>query len=334
MWTTRGNTGGYSGPMWRWLRKTMDGGGQAPNPGLLRLGADEVAPFLFIDHGLPHVDWDMAQRFAIGRSATLDMQEQHQRAVAAVWLDAVAGQLRPAHGRWSRGLIEGLAPENGDGCARVARAVDHAVRVVGEAMQRVTGESRLLPVAVVLLQRQKDYYSFIAPFYEDEGEFATSGGIYVRSHGWSFPVIVMPLEGQRWSVESTIAHELTHHALACMDMPLWVEEGLTQMMEERVTGTPSLRVEFDTRERHARHWDKEALERFWMGDAFESPHGDETELAYHLAQVLVRGLLTARAEGFFAFARAAKREDGGEAAAREHLGMSLEEVAANITAGR
>jgi hypothetical protein len=144
-------------------------------------------------------------------------------------------------------------------------------------------------------------------------------------------MIVLPLQVNH-GFEETIAHELTHHALKELGLPLCLEEGLTQMMEERITGRTHFRVTHELIQRHRDHWSEVGADRFWSGEAFHSAEDDEQELAYHLSQLIVRSLLSDRPEEFFAFARAC-REQGPETAALEHLGQSLNALGAHWTGG-
>jgi len=129
----------------------------------------------------------------------------------------------------------------------------------------------------------------------------------------------------KWAMEQTIAHELTHHALHDAQLPLWVEEGITQMMEERVTGQTNFKLDRQMLRRHREHWLDGSLERFLSGEGFSAPHDDEQELSYHLAQLVVRGLLSRDPKSFFAFARACGTTNPGDAATR-HLGATPDEI--------
>jgi hypothetical protein len=317
----------------RWLSRARGHPASRPPADLRSLDRDQAASFLQVREGLPHVDWAMAESWAQRRTADERERDRLRRAVAAAWLDEIRDALAIDHKRWRHALIEGLAPVQDGAALRIARAADHAAGIISDALKPITGRAAFAPLGVIALARPEDYYSLIAPFYPDEGEFATSGGVYINERGWSFPFLAMPVRSNRHSIEQTIAHELTHHALCRLDIPLWAEEGLTQMMEERVTGVANFALDRDTLRRHRRRWEESGLEVFWSGAAFHSPHEDEQELAYHLSQVLVRGLLSAKPAAFFAFTRAATRADHGAAAAAEHLGADLDGVAERLLAG-
>jgi hypothetical protein len=131
----------------------------------------------------------------------------------------------------------------------------------------------------------------------------------------------------KWAVEGIIAHELTHHALYNLALPLWAEEGLTQMMEERVAGQGGFALDQEMLARHRKRWLSGGVDRFLSGESFRSPLGDEQELAYNLSQLIVRRMLADHPERFFAFLRACRDVDPEEAA-KSHLGM---ECAALVT---
>jgi hypothetical protein len=278
--------------------------------------------------GFPHVDWGAAEAWIRGHASTPTDEARFRRAVGAAWLDEVRDTLEEDHKRWRHAGIEGLAPMADDLAVRTARGADRARDIIADALKPMRGMSPIPVVCVIALAKSKDYYSFISRYYPDEGEFGTSGGVYINEGEPSIPMIAMPMN-LKHSVEQTLAHELTHHALRGLELPLWVEEGLTQMMEERVTGHTGFTMNQEFLERHQERWGEDgvAIGRFWSGDAFHSPHDDEQELAYHLAQLLVRGLLTERPKPFFAFARACAGE-GVRAAADEALGEQPEQIAA------
>jgi hypothetical protein len=128
---------------------------------------------------------------------------------------------------------------------------------------------------------------------------------------------------------SVVAHELTHHALAGCGLPIWIEEGLTQMFEERVTGYTHFTVNIELVGRHRARWDAETLATFLDGRAFASPIDDTQELAYHLAQWVVRSELTRRPARFFEFARACRDMDA-ESAAQQTFSVSCEDLVQQV----
>lgn len=277
--------------------------------------------------GLSHVDWGMADAWIARRTNDDAEPERLRRAFAGAWLDTLRDDLGGEFRRWRHAEVEGLAPLADNLAPRIAKAADHAIGVIHAALRPIRGDTPIPPLAVVALADTEQYYTFIAPYHPDEGEFATSGGCFIHDFG-SFPFLAFPCNA-RHALENIIAHELTHHALAPLSLPLWLEEGYTQMMEERATGITNFAFTRELLERHRSRWGESGLEPFWSGDSFHSPEDDEQKLAYNLSQAIVRGMLTHRARDFFAFTRASGT-DGPEAACRTHLGCSLSDLAERI----
>ena len=311
------------------------------------LTREDIARMLVVEEGLPQVDWGMADAWIAtqGRAGQVGHSaEEMRRAIAAVWLDELRDALTTDSCRWRRASVEGLAPLMGDVTQRVAAAADHSIRIIAKALKEIRGDPKTNPIpaiAVVALGTADEYYSFVSRFYSDEGEYATSGGVYIGSTADEFPVFA--INGQTThQLEQTIAHELTHHALkpdrdmlaTCAGLPQWAEEGLTQMMEEHVTRASHFVFNREMLERHRELWDEIGFDEFAEGSLFHSPHGEQQELSYNLAEALTRSLLSTRKSDYLAFARACRNEgmDPVEAA-RTHLGGTAQELAEALVWG-
>jgi hypothetical protein len=185
---------------------------------------------------------------------------------------------------------------------------------------------------VVALRNQDDYYRYICQYFP-EGEHGGSGGVHIRE---GYPHVAL-YGKQMWVLQNTLAHELTHVSLHHLSMPLWLEEGLAQMIEHDMTGRSLLMVDGELARRHKRYWGKHGLDNFWRGQGFGRP-GKVQELNYQLAEILVRLLVEqgrprwlgwdrGPQRRFFAFLRGAKESDCGEEACMEHLGFGLSDLA-------
>lgn len=280
-------------------------------------------------YNLPHVDWGFATHWVAQLEKDPSKHAALLRAITAAWLDELRDALPQDHRRWRRPALEGLAPLGDNASIRVAKAADRAFDVVSTSLKPLRGEAPVPAIAVVALETNDSYYSFIDPYQPEEGEFATSGGCFIRQQDGVMPFIVVPVQGAKSSIEAVLAHEMTHHALASMGLPLWMEEGFTQMMEDRATGLNSFTLSKELLQRHRGRWSHARIADFWDGSAFHSPEGEDQELAYHLAQLLVRRALTDNPQQFFALARSA-HSTPVDLAAPELLGESLDDWAARI----
>lgn len=325
------NAGGCEAGMFRKLIRSLVGEDRAARKaaaGLRSIDPAILSHTIQMMDGLPHLDWGMVDAW-IQRNVMEDSEiVPMRRAFAAGWLDALSEALGGEYRRWRHTEVEGLAPLAGNLGPETAMAADRAIAVIQRALRPIRGDMAIPPVAIIALEKLEQYYTLIAPLHPDEGAFATSGGIFTGGSDGTFPAIIFPCVG-RHEIGSTIAHELTHHALAGLSLPQWLEEGYTQMMEERVTNTSNFHLTREIHQRHKEHWPEAGIDRFFSGDAFMSPEEDEQELAYNLAQAIVRGMLTERSEAFFAFTRACGTL-GAEAAALKHLGMRIDELAERI----
>ena len=312
----------------RWLRKAAALPALAPaDVALPALSPDDIRHLLFEEEGVTHVDWQMATAWIEHRETDPAARAQLRRAIAATWLDSLAASIVWETHRWRSSVIEGLAPTEHAAGRRLEAWSGRAVRSIAEAFTKIRASAPIPPVIVLCTRSREAYYSFISRFY-DEGEHATSAGIYLRSDGDSVAMLVISgvFAGHH---ENTLAHELAHHLLDGCRLPVWAEEGLTQMMEERVAGSAHFALDHAVLHRHRALWEEIGFEGFESGATFHSPRGEEQELSYHLALFLTRSLLATRAEDFFAFARACRHTDP-ELACREHLEAPVGELAAGL----
>lgn len=187
-------------------------------------------------------------------------------------------------------------------------------------------------LVVTVFAHVEDYYSHVADYYP-EGEFGGSSGSHIRTKYSHVALLATRHEQALY----TLAHELTHAALGHLRMPLWLEEGLTQFFEHDLAGKP---FDFDPQEvgEQKAYWRQNSLDEFWSGEGFHKPT-EVQKYSYQLAEILMRLLLTDFRPRWFGadrrpvvqlmnFLRDAKIDDAGEAAAVEHLKLTLQEIAA------
>jgi len=172
---------------------------------------------------------------------------------------------------------------------------------------------------VLAFADEEQYYEYVANYYPDEGEFAFSGGMFIHA-GYSHFVCVST---EMQSIETVIAHELTHMHLTHLPIPAWLNEGLA-VNTEQILSPPhgSLYTPNELREKHAKFWNESTIQEFWSGKSF-TRIDDGNLLSYDLAKHLVT-LLSQNRDRFVAFANAATFTDSGQAAANDHLGDELE----------
>lgn len=169
----------------------------------------------------------------------------------------------------------------------------------------------------LIFSDQDTYYQYISYFYENEGEFPLTGGIFLnREYGhFVFPFLEM------YQAEATAAHELTHACLAHLPVPLWLDEGIAVSIENDLCGTSPLKMSSEDIRKHIAFWNEDTIQEFWNGRSF-SRTDDGFNLSYDLARFCVKAL-SQNYHQFAAFVNTSTFEDSGEAAATEYFGGSL-----------
>jgi hypothetical protein len=177
---------------------------------------------------------------------------------------------------------------------------------------------------IILFDQVEDYYQYISYYYPKEGQFAHSSGCFLND---AIPHFTLPMTDMS-SVESVVAHELTHAMVSHLPIPLWLNEGLAVNMEVAITGYNPHRLNTHRHNKHLSFWGEMEIQEFWSGGSF-SRADDGNELSYQLAQLIVRSLAE-NTEEFYAFVKDANHSDGGEAAFHKAYGYSLSEIIENL----
>lgn len=274
-------------------------------------GSFDVAGHLGMSNGVPLLDWDAA--------ATVTGEDVAALArVRRAWLlhlrDALGQDFRLRESDEAI-VLSSLDHATTDAILRfVATTRARLVRL----LQDVAGFAPAEKSIVVVMDDEDSYYRYIANHYAEDGEFGFSGGVFL-AHGCPHFVVK---RGEFRTLEPVIAHEMTHSALAHLDLPLWIDEGLAVNTEHRLVGAGA--ATHTAHALHAKHvafWNADRIQEFWSGRSFHRSD-DGQMLSYELARILVRELSRDWAS-FAAFARAAEREDAGHAAAERLLGVDL-----------
>lgn len=220
--------------------------------------------------------------------------------------------------------------------------LETAHRAITGALGELAWTDRPGKRAVFLLP-ERLYMLYVAAYY-DSDYMGRSAGVFLNGRGYPHIAATMPAgEYAEYSVRRTLAHELTHFALGALPLPRWLDESLAMHFEDQLGGgelpladrlgcvfeavsTSALMREF------CGWWTEDRMQGFWRGDLWNS-EDDEQSLCYEMSRMLFRVLRQPVEKAplrFRAFIRAADAADAGEAAAREHLGVPLGELASEI----
>lgn len=265
---------------------------------------------------LVRVNWSVVEPAVTAAAATgAFTTDEYFCSAVEQWLTLVGDGLSPRHVVRESEHFMLLVPESRD-----AEIMLRSAERVHQLVWGVLGSLGSAPEAgkhVLLTFDPLDhYYTYISHSALPDGHIPESTGMCIRI---DLTHIAMPLID---AFDGVLAHEMVHDMLAHRNVPLWLEEGLATSMESELVGhriPPNRR----TLRMHARYWSWHGMNWFWDGRVFEQPSKGRNA-AYELAQLITTNLFTGRLRSKFAdFVIAADPNDGGAAAATEHLGITL-----------
>jgi hypothetical protein len=276
--------------------------------------ANAFDSLLRYENGLPHLD---AERTNAEREKRGD---GWLSAAAGHWLKSLADALGGRFSLASEGPVQVLGTPAD--LTRVLPAIKRGVTEASTLRAMIAPIVPISPLAMVSFDRDRDYFTFVAAYYPDEGHWAASGGVYLSSEHAPFPCVAFRSRVRDF-IEEVVSHEMTHHIVHDLGLPVWLEEGLTKMIQERASGKPAFWIDAATVAEQRALWAKDGLGKFWSGSSFHSPRDQRQRLSYHLAQWLVRKELEENRQRFFRFVKGCV-DYGDQWAAAEHFGQSRE----------
>jgi len=194
------------------------------------------------------------------------------------------------------------------------------------------------PIAIIAFPSEQDfYYSYLYFFSSDDiKEEAASAGMFYNSPLNHHIVFQLYSQGNQ-QYQSILAHELSHSFLAGLYLPPWVDEGITQNIEESVVGFPYGRVSNirEIAERNREVWNTENIQFLWDGSAFKIT--ETQEYAYFFSQVLVNLIkdeICLSNDEFVQFVSTADWKDAGARAFEEIFGQPLGVLVEEVLGGK
>ena len=179
---------------------------------------------------------------------------------------------------------------------------------------------------IIVFKDHETYYEYTSN-YDNEvpaaEELSFSGGMYINRGYGHFVFVADDLT----LIEPVIAHELTHSLMSHLPLPLWINEGIAVNTERRLC--PRERSRYtpqEVRDKFARFWNEETIQEFWSGKSWRRPD-EGNSLSYELATTFIGLASRDDWEQFVAFVNASDWVDAGDAAAGEHLGYGVANLA-------
>ena len=286
--------------------------------GRVRIDLTAIDGAIALEEGLPRLDVAVASAWLDAHVQPAD-RDDAWRALVHQWLERVAETLGSPYRVLDSGPIVFLTaqPER-----PAALLLDSATSSFQRVAEFVGPETAVDWVPLLAFSDFDRYYDYAAPFYPDEGHYAASAGLCFETD----PPHIALAPGDLLQLEEVAAHELAHAHVSALPLPLWLNEGLAQLAQERFgIALPSP----ERLEEVRACWQKHGLDSFWTGEAFGLPD-DRGILAYDLAYLLVKSFVTRDAAAFAALLRSADYNDAGDAACRAAFDLDVRKLARSM----
>jgi len=272
--------------------------------------------------GLPRPDWEIIAAWVEAHVAEAEYESTWSN-LARDWCDTLAAALPSGYARSESDNFLMLANGDGKFAERQLAWCEHARRKILDTLPGVARDEGYNDGGygkhVVFCFYTEEYYTYIADSSPEEGEFGGSSGTFIdRGYGH---FVLQRIDGA--ATDRVIAHELNHALVRHLSLPIWLDEGLTQVMEDMIVETSYFQVDAEIVRRHRRYWNAKSIDTFWSGESFFSADEGQ-ELSYHLAQVLFRNLMADYPRNILDFLAAADYSDAGNAALLKVCGVALE----------
>jgi len=264
----------------------------------------------------PRPNWEAIQS---------DVEKNHKEAdqhelwcdIARAWTDRLASSFPSNHSIHESENFIVVTSEPQQYVSVFQGFLERTLKRIVDALPGIASDQGFGKHVVLIFDDIELYYSYLSYFYDEDGVYGLSSGVYLnRGYGhFAFP------HQELSYAESIAAHEMTHALVSHLPIPAWLNEGMAVGVENLITGSAPLRMDNETYARHRSFWGEGEIQEFWSGESFHRPDEGQ-ELSYHLAQFAINSL-SQDYDAFTRFANKAHFSDGGEAAAKEVYQGSL-----------
>lgn len=270
----------------------------------------------------PRPNWDAAAAWVDTHMAD-DYLDEAWTAIATAWLDLVRESLPQHYAVVSSENFLMLSGYESRQVKQLLRTCEHCRSRILRLLPGVANESGYGPHVVLSFDEVELYYAYISDFYPEEGHFGESAGMFI-DRGYHHIAMNHTYD---WYLSRVIAHETCHMLLSHLPLPMWLDEGVTQVIEDQVLEGSGFLMNGEILQKHRAYWNRETIQQFWSGDSFNAADEGQ-ELSYSLAQVIVRNLVSDFPDKLSAIVGNAHYQDAGnaafESAIEETLGDQVE----------
>lgn len=279
-----------------------------------------------MDHrfGLPCPNWPVIGQW-IEEHVGEECLDEVWTDIAQQWLEQLGSAMPYAYAIKQSEHFLLLSPADEQLADRLLRWCERSRKSILSELQGVGRDEGNGKFIVLALGDHETFYDYIAEFYPETGDFGPTSGVFVDP---GYRQVVLCVQHQDY-LQGVVAHELTHAMLRHLPLPLWLNEGVTQVMEGVVTGHSHFHMDRELADRHRSYWNRDSIHDFWSGRSFFFANEGQ-ELSYNLAEVLVRNLIADYPGRILDFLNAASLSDAGEQGLVSTCGVSLNQRAAQF----
>ena len=266
------------------------------------------------------IAWDRVDEALAKLELTAEQQEAAYETLAREWLVILAESYGGEYKIYESDHFLLLTPRGAKLAKNLVQLGERTYDTMTTQLPKIAKKSGFGKFVCIVADTIDRYYGYLIALYPSDDQPASSG--VFLSGGYAHFVLN---HNEPYSQEHTFVHELTHALVQEAYLPLWLEEGVTQLMESAVLGR-EFHFERDEIERHLRYWRSNDLADYWSGKSFRA-RDEGFELSYELSQVFTRTMMSESREKFLQFLERASFLDHGDEASRTIWGRSLGEWA-------
>jgi hypothetical protein len=265
-------------------------------------------------HGLPRAKWKLLRERVCQVSGKDQPTDEDWSQIQRHWLKDVGKAAGTEFGIIESPRFMLLAPraDEAEWMLQIAEeAQDKVIAALGaRPAAPIVGKIPILKFMGEALYRQHVRY------YTVDDKPGNSDGICIRDHG----EIHVALPALR-TIRTVLPHELVHVHLGALRLPVWLNEGVAQIVARRWKYDLTAELESEAR----LYWRTRGLQQFWSGEAWNAARpGEGVAFAYIFSERLTKDIRALGESDFKRFLNAADVRDAGEAACQQVYGFGLQ----------
>lgn len=243
------------------------------------------------------------------------------RSLGNYWVETLAESLNDQYWLLDSDNFCILTLEEDNVAQRFGYFCENAYKIALSQMGQIASRHPYGCYYILIFDDIDNYYRYISPLFPEESNLAQSSGVFISS---GYPHFALP-SADISNMEAVVSHELSHAVVSHLELPVWLDEGIAQKMEELILrDIIKFEISAERAEKHRIFWNSKRIKEFWSGESFAKA-GDSNELSYELARIMI-DLISEDKKRFINFVKNIGSTNTGEKAAKKYLGKELEEA--------